>query len=127
MKSGIHHISLKAPGEAGFAKALDFYENVLGCPLVRSWGEGAGRGAMLDLGNTLLELTASGSEEASGGRFAHIAFAADSADELAERVRRAGMDVFMEPTDKNLGGTYPIRIAFCTGPVGEHIEFFQER
>ena len=47
---GVHHISLKAGGEAEFQAALDFYGTVLGCSLVRLWGQGERRGAMLDLG-----------------------------------------------------------------------------
>ena len=46
---------------------------------------------------------------------------------MIEKVRAAGRPVIMEPSDKNLGGNYPIRVAFCTGPAGEKIEFFQER
>ena len=82
---------------------------------------------MLSLGNTLLEITANGEDAAGKGRFAHIAFRTDDVDGAAGAVRRAGYPVFLEPSDKNLGGDYPIRIAFCTGPAGEDIEFFQER
>ncbi len=126
MLNGIHHISLKARGEAQFRQVLDFYRDVLGCPLVRAWGQGDGQGAMLDLGNTLLEVTANGPAELGKGLFGHIAFATDDVDGMAERLRAAGRDVFLPPTDKNLGGSYPIRIAFCTGPAGEELEFFQE-
>ena len=123
---GVHHISLKTGGEAEFQAVLDFYGTVLGCPLVRRWGQGERRGAMLDLGNALLEVTASGAG-AGKGVFAHIAFATDDVDGMIERVRAAGRPVFIEPVDKCLGEDYPIRIAFCTGPAGEDIEFFQER
>ena len=126
MKKGIHHISLKARGVEEFARVLDFYQTVLDCPAVRRWGEGDGQGAMLDLGNALLEVTASG-DAAGKGLFAHIAFAVDDTDAMIEKVRAAGRPVIMEPSDKNLGGNYPIRVAFCTGPAGEEIEFFQER
>jgi glyoxylase I family protein len=43
-----------------------------------------------------------------------------------ELARQAGCPVIMEVTDKRLGENYPIRIAFCRGPAGEEIEFFQE-
>lgn len=123
---GVHHISLKAKGAAAFEGVLAFYRDVLDCPLVRRWGEGESQGAMLDLGNTLLEVMANGKAEEKG-LFAHVAFAADDVDGMARRVREAGYPVFLGPEDKNLGGDYPIRIAFCTGPAGEEIEFFQER
>ncbi len=101
---GVHHISLKAKGAAAFEGVLAFYRDVLGCPLVRRCGKAEEKGL-----------------------FAHIAFAADDVDGMARRVREAGYPVFLGPEDKNLGGDYPIRIAFCTGPAGEEIEFFQER
>ncbi len=126
MKKGIHHISLKARGAVEFAEVLAFYGTVLGCPVVRRWGEGDGQGAMLDLGNTLLEVTANGTAEGKG-LFAHIAFAADDVDGMLERARAVGRPVLMEPTDKNLGEGYPVRVAFCTGPAGEELEFFQEQ
>ena len=123
---GVHHISLRAKGAEEFQRVLEFYGTVLDCPVVRRWGEGDGQGAMLDLGNTLLEVTANGRAEEKG-LFAHIAFAADDTDAMIARVRAAGRPVIMEPSDKNLPGSYPIRVAFCTGPAGEELEFFQER
>ena len=121
---GIHHISLQAKGPEEFRQVLDFYGTVLGCPVVRRWNTGAWEGAMLDLGNTLLEVTDNGTAEGRGV-FAHIAFAADDTDAMIEKVRAAGRPVTMEPSDKALGPDYPIRGAFCTGPAGEEIEFFQ--
>ena len=47
--NGVHHISLKAKGAEQFQQVLDFYQQVLDCPLVRRWGEGDHQGAMLDL------------------------------------------------------------------------------
>ena len=122
---GIHHISLKAKGAAEFEAVLAFYEKVLDCPLVRRWGEGDSQGAMLDLGNTILEVTSNGMERCKG-LFAHLAFATDDVDGMVERLRAAGCPVLVQPVDKNLGGNYPIRIAFCAGPIGEELEFFQE-
>ena len=87
---GIHHISLKTQGEAQFQQVLAFYRDVLGCPLVRTWGAGGNSGAMLDLGNTLLEVTANGAPGLKKGLFGHIAFAAADVDALAERLRARG-------------------------------------
>lgn len=124
---GLHHVSLKACGEEQFRQVLAFYRNVLGCPLVRAWGEGMLSGAMLDLGGALLEVTANGAPGLEKGVFGHIAFAAEDVDAVTQRVRRAGFEVFMEPSDRNLGGVWPVRVAFCRGPAGEDVEFFQER
>ena len=122
---GLHHVSLKTRGEEEFTRVLAFYEEELDCPIIRRWGEGKSQGAMLDLGNTILEVSANG-EENGKGLFAHIAFAVDDVDAMVLRMRQAGRPILIEPGDRNLGGNYPIRIAFCQGPAGEEIEFFHE-
>ena len=50
MIRGIHHVALKCRGEAEFEKTVAFYRDLLGMPVVRSWGAGTGRGIMLDCG-----------------------------------------------------------------------------
>ena len=125
--SGVHHICLKTAGRDMWEKTVSFYTQVLGCPLVRSWGEGGGSWAMLDLGNCLLEVFADAAAPLSPGVHRHVAFRTDDVDGAVELARQAGCAVTMEPTDKTLGGNYPVRIAFCLGPAGESIEFFQER
>ena len=124
--SGVHHICLKAAGRAQWEAVIDFYTNVLGCPLVRSWGGGSGSAAMLDLGNCLLEVFADAGQPLSPGVHRHVAFRADDVDGAVELVRGAGCEIVMEPADKALGKDYPVRVAFCRGPAGESIEFFQE-
>ena len=124
--SGLHHISLKACGGERFRAVLEFYRDVLECPVVRSWGEDENSGALLDLGGVLLEVTANGPPGLPKGPFGHIAFAAEDVDALTERARQAGRTVFQEPADKRMGGRWPVRVAFCTGPAGEQIEFFKE-
>ncbi len=44
----------------------------------------------------------------------------------AGRTARAAK-ITVEPADKVPGPGCPVRIAFCRGPLGESIEFFQER
>ncbi|MFG6351157.1 MAG: VOC family protein [Oscillospiraceae bacterium] len=125
--AGVHHICLKTAGRPAWEAAIAFYTQVLGCPVVRSWGEGDGSGAMLDLGNCLLEVFADADEPLAPGVHRHVAFRTDDVDGVVELVRQAGCAVTMEPADKALGEGYPIRVAFCRGPAGESIEFFQER
>ena len=125
--TGVHHICLKAAGREQWEKVIGFYTQVLGCPLVRSWGEGAGSGAMLDLGNCLLEIFADGDGPLPSGVYRHMALATADVDGAVELARRAGCEITLEPTDKCLGADYPVRIAFCRGPLGESIELFQER
>ena len=47
---GVHHIALKACGLAAYEKTIEFYHNILGMPVVRTWGEGENVGTMLDIG-----------------------------------------------------------------------------
>ena len=122
---GIHHISMKCGDRAELEKARDFYLNLLGFSLVREWPEGI----MIDTGCGLIEIFSNGPGIRSKGAVRHIAFSTDDADEAAERVRLAGYEVFIEPKDIVIGSEprLPARIAFCFGPLGEEIEFFQER
>ena len=84
-------------------------------------------GAMLDLGNTLLEVFADGAGLPDKGRFAHIALCTDDVDGMIEQMRALGRPILVEPKDAVLGGDYPIRVGFCQGPAGEEVEFFCER
>ncbi len=125
---GVHHVCLKAVGSAAYERAREFYTRTLGFDLVREWGDGDGRGCMIRLGNCLMELMANGTSQLNpDGFYRHIAFRTEDVDGALALARAAGCKVTMEPSDRNLGGCYPIRIAFCTGPLGEEIEFFREK
>ena len=58
----------------------------------------------------------------------HISMKCGTAQELA-KVKAAGYDLFIEPNDKVIPSNppYPIRMAFCYGPLGEQVEFYMER
>lgn len=124
--AGVHHICLKTAGRAHWETVVAFYRDVLGFPVLRMWGEGDGSGAMLDLGNCILEIVAGAAEPLEPGVHRHVAFRTDDPAGALELARQAGCPVTMEVTEKRLGEDYPIRIAFCRGPAGEEIEFFQE-
>lgn len=125
---GIHHVALKCDGTAEFEKTLHFYQDVLGLEPVRSWGEGENAGAMLSTGGGLLEIFASG-RKLPQGAIRHFALRTERVDDCVAAVRAAGYPITMEPKDIVIASnpSFPARIAFCTGPVGEEIEFFQER
>ena len=125
--SGVHHICLKAAGRAAWERTVAFYTQALDCPLVRSWGQGDGSAAMVDLGGCLLEIFADADGPLPSGVYRHVAFRTDDVDGAAALARGAGCEITMEPADKLLGEGCPVRIAFCRGPAGESIEFFQER
>lgn len=125
---GIHHVALKCDGTAEFEKTLHFYQDVLGLEPVRSWGEGENAGAMLSTGDGLLEIFASG-KKLPQGAIRHFALRTERVDDCVAAVRAAGYPITVEPKDIVIASNppFPARIAFCTGPVGEEIEFFQER
>ena len=125
MITGIHHVSLKCGTAEEFEKAKDFYLNILGFSVVRTWPEGI----MIDTGDGLIEIFSNGPGVKSKGAIRHIAFNTDDVDGITERVREAGYQVFVEPNDIVIRSEpeLPARMAFCFGPLGEEIEFFQER
>lgn len=127
--SGVHHIALKACGVEDYEKTIRFYHEILGMPIVRTWGEGNAAGAMLDTGAGMMEIFASGETQLGQGTIRHMAFAVKDVDACVGAVRAAGYEIIKEPTDIVIPSEppYPARIAFCIGPVGEEIEFFAER
>lgn len=124
MITGIHHISMKCGTQAEFEKAKDFYLNVLGLSVVRTWPEGI----MIDTGAGMLEIFRNGTGIRTKGALRHIAFRTDDVDGMAEKVRNAGYEVFIEPNDIVIRSDpeFHARMAFCRGPLGEEIEFFRE-
>ena len=127
---GVHHIALKCKGTEAFKKTLHFYCDLLGMPVVRSWGEGDSAGTMLAIGGgSMMELFASGEDEPGQGAIRHFALATGDVDACAKVCADAGYDVFIQPKDIVIASNppFPVRIAFVTGPVGEEIEFFQEK
>ena len=125
--TGVHHIALKACGLEAFEKTVCFYHRILGMPIARTWGEGENVGMMIDTGAGLLEIFANAPDAPGQGALRHLAFAVEDTDACVEAVRAAGYQITTEPKDIVIGSVppYPARIAFCIGPVGEEIEFFQ--
>lgn len=126
---GVHHIALKCQGTAAYEKAIHFYHDILGMSIVRSWGEGDDLGAMLDTGAGLMEIFSNAPDTLPQGAIRHFALATNDVDACAKAVSDAGYEVFMQPKDIVIAAQppFPARIAFCHGPVGEEIEFFQEK
>ncbi len=124
MITGIHHISMKCETKEEFEKARDFYLDVLGFSVVRSWPEGV----MIDSGSGMIEIFCNGAGIRGKGAIRHVAFASDDVDGIVARVKAAGYSVFIEPNDIVIRSepAFHARMAFCCGPLGEEIEFFQE-
>lgn len=123
---GIHHVSLTCTTQNQYDKTIDFYANILGIEIWKQWDGGI----MFKAGNAVVEVFFKDFEkDLVQGSIRHFAFAVDNADACVEAVRKAGYQVTVEPKEVVIpaGEGYPVRVAFCIGPVGEEIEFFQER
>ena len=125
MIKGIHHISMKCNTEEEINRVKEFYISVLGLKIIREWHDGI----MIDTGNGYIEIFTNADGEHRLGEIRHFALLTDDVDSIADKVKAAGYEVFVEPVDKVIDSDpeYPIRMAFCFGPLGEQIEFFCER
>ncbi len=127
---GFHHVAIRA---RDFDRTVGFYTEALGFEPRLSWGEAPKRAIMLDTGDgNYLEVFERPTESGDGnGPILHFALRTASVDEAIERAHAAGAEVTVEPKAVELhntlpgGGPVPVRIAFCKGPDGELIEFFQ--
>jgi glyoxylase I family protein len=124
MIKGIHHVSMKCNTEGEINKVKEFYLSVLGLKIVREWPDGF----MIDTGNGYIEIFTNDDGEHCLGSIRHFALLTDDVDSIAEKVKNAGYELFVEPNDKVIQSVpeYPIRMAFCYGPLGEQIEFFSD-
>ena len=126
MVSGFHHAALRA---ADFDASVRFYTRGLGMKQVLAWGEGKGRAVMLDAGNgNCMEVFAGGDPgQHPEGALLHLAFRTSNCDRTLEAARAAGAVVTEEPKSVTIPSVPPavVRIAFCKGPDGEVLEFFQ--
>ena len=125
MIKGIHHVSLKCADQKTYEEVRRFYCDILGLRVKRVWDEGM----MLDTGNGLIEVFDNGAGVRELGAVRHFALAADHIDDLADRIGKAGYEVFIQPKDIVIHSdpALPARIAFCRGPLGEEIELFDEK
>ena len=124
MINGIHHISMKCRKEK-LPEVKDFYVSLLELRICREWADGI----MLDTGNGMIEIFTNADGEHRLGAIRHVALLTDDVDEITDKVKKAGYEVIVEPNDRTIPSDpeYPIRMAFCFGPLGEQIEFFSER
>ena len=122
---GIHHVSMKCKNQEEYKKVVEFYNEILEIPVARTWSEGI----MFDTGNGIIEVFNNGGGSEETGIIRHFAFATDNVDECVKRIKQAGYNVFVEPKNVEIKSNpkFPIRIAFCFGPLREQIELFQVR
>lgn len=125
MVRGIHHVALKCRTPEQYEKTIAFYRDVLGMPVKRSWVTGT----MLDTGAGVMEIFNDAEDDLPQGMIRHFALDVPDTDACVKAVKEAGYEVFVEPKDICIPSDppFPARIAFCYGPMGEEIEFFQEK
>ena len=129
---GFHHVAMRAKD---FEASVKFYTQALGFREWIRWGkaasgsEGDSRAIMLDTGDgSCLEIFAGGDQLRPEGALLHFALNSNNCDAAIEAARKIGAKVTMEPKTLEIQSTpakQTVRIAFCTGPDGETIEFFQ--
>lgn len=125
--AGFHHIGIKVKN---FDASIKFYTEGLGFTVIRTWGEGDGRAAMLDIGGgDIMEMFAGGSDELNRENvWQHFAMHVDDTDQAYECAIRAGAKTIRLPETVTLDSKpekLTIRIAFVSGPDGEQLEFFK--
>lgn len=122
---GIHHVSMKTSNEKEYIKTIQFYKDILGLPVAREWE----KGIMFETGAGIIEIFNDADSQLEKGTIRHFAFAVDNVDDCVKAVTEAGYELFIGPKDICIPSTpeFPARMAFCYGPLGEEIEFFQEK
>ena len=130
--NGLHHVAMRV---ADFDRSLAFY-TALGMTTELAWGaknaDGDSRAVMLGCGRGAhLELFAGGAADAKPeGSWIHVALETADCDAAWARALAAGAKPQSEkPIEADIKGvgtpSARVRIAFCYGPDGEVVEFFQ--
>ncbi len=122
---GLHHASMKCRDSEQYAEAKRFYGDILGLDLLREWPTGC----MFDTGAGIIEIFNQDTPPLPQGTVRHFALSTDDVDACVEAVKQAGYKITVPPSDVTLPADppFPIRMAFCNGPLGEEIEFFTEK
>lgn len=121
MIKGIHHISMKCSNSEQLSKVKDFYCGILELPVYEKWETGF----LLETSGGKIEFFTNGTEDLPQGVIRHFAFEVDDVDSYAKKCTEKGYEIFMGPKDVVLGSV-KARVAFCHGPLGEDVEFFEE-
>lgn len=113
---------MKCQNEEEYRKVRSFYTETLQLSIIKE----CKACILLDTGAGIVEIFRDGTESLEKGVIRHFAFAVDDVQACVNAVKAAGYEVFIAPKTVNIGGdsAFPATIAFCTGPLGEEIEFF---
>ena len=119
---GLHHVHLKCKADE-FEEVIHFYVDVLELKLLAKQEDCA----IIDTGNGIVEVFNDAKTLLGQGDLRHFAFHVDSVDACIRKVEAAGYKIKEYPIDVTfaLEEPTPSRIAFCYGPLGEEVEFFE--
>lgn len=111
---GIHHVCIRCE-KPEIEKVKEFYQGVLGMPVIRSWGEPELAGFMFDTGAGLVEVFTDAEGQLPQGSIRHFALKTDDVDGCVKAVREAGYPITVEPKDIVIPSQpeFPVRVAFC--------------
>ncbi len=111
---GIHHVCIRCE-KSEIEKVKEFYQGVLGMPVIRSWGEPKLAGFMFDTGAGLVEVFTDAEGQSPQGSIRHFALKTDDVDGCVKAVREAGYPITVEPKDIVIPSQpeFPVRVAFC--------------
>ena len=125
MIKGIHHFAMTCRDNNDYERVMNFYVDLLGLKVARAWDGGA----MLDAGNSLIEIFVGADKLRSKGIIEHFAFLVDDIDEIIKDVEDAGYEIINYPHEQTIECEVPYHItwAFVRGPLGEEVELFVER
>lgn len=125
MIKGIHHVSMKCTKGKQYNEVLNFYSEILGLNY-QTWGDKENPDIIIfDTGNGLIEIFTNKDDDAECGIIRHLALVTDDIDKTVADVKSAGYEVFVEPKDITV--PFNAKIAFCVGPLGEQVEFFEQK
>lgn len=136
---GFHHLGLRV---SNYEKSIKFYTEVLGMKIAfdtpHPWEPEVDHITFIDTGDgNFFEIfngakeSSAGFDEYRAGTFFHVGFRSNNVDAVAERARKAGVKILLEPVDVHLlgrdGSEWDVRATYLEGPDGEQVEFLQEK
>ena len=115
---------MKCQSDTEYEKAKKFYIDILGLSILKECESCI----LMNTDNGIIEVFRNASETLPQGVIRHFAFTVNNIEEIAKSVENAGYEVFVKPKKINIGNDpdFPATIAFCKGPLGEDVEFFQQ-
>ncbi|MDD3625996.1 MAG: VOC family protein [bacterium] len=124
--SGLHHISIKT---TNLQESIKFYTELLGLKLKYDWADDSGKAVLIDSGDgNYIELWFEEKSRSTESVLAHFALRVNSIESLVKRLRENNIEITMDVRGITIPSEKPLKakIAFCKGPSGESIEFFEE-